>query len=189
MTRYYKATRPDGTDFRTGRIDYAAALASGEPVTHPDPHTRGASGYLSVATVATDCTGVSWPCRLFAVEADDAREVGSDLPNKRAVTSLRVVEELPAWQAFGPNGLAVVAVIDRARTLTADELDRLDAARNAAPPAAWNAARAAAWDAARNAARAAAWTAALAELTSDLITPEQYATLIGPWRSVVGVAA
>jgi hypothetical protein len=194
VTRYYKATRPDGTDFRTGRIDYAAALASGEPVTHPDPHGRDASGYLSVATVPTDCTGMTWPCRLFAVEADDAREVGSDLPNKRAVTSLRVVEELPAWQVFGPNGMAVVAVIERARTLTADELDSLTAARDAAwgaaRDAAWGAARDAAWDAARGAARDAAWgaarDAALAELTSDLITPEQYAALIGPWRSVVG---
>jgi hypothetical protein len=45
VTRYYKATRPDGTDFRTGTVDYAAALASGEPVTHPAPHDRDASGY------------------------------------------------------------------------------------------------------------------------------------------------
>jgi hypothetical protein len=50
MTTYYKATRPDGTDFRTGTIDYAAALASGEVIHHPvetmvpnDPAT-----YLSV---------------------------------------------------------------------------------------------------------------------------------------------
>jgi hypothetical protein len=26
MTTYYKCTRPDGTDFTTGTIDYAAAL-------------------------------------------------------------------------------------------------------------------------------------------------------------------
>ena len=32
-----KATRPDGTDFHTGTVDYAAALASGEPV----PARRG----------------------------------------------------------------------------------------------------------------------------------------------------
>lgn len=169
MTRYFKCTRPDGTDFHTGTIDYAAALASGEPVVHPRPHGDNASGYLSVATVATDCTGFRWPCRLFAVEADDAREVGSNLPNKRAVLSLRVVEELPASQVFGPNGQAVVAVIDRARTLTRDEALRLDAAREAAWDAAWE-----------------AGDAALAELTRDLITPEQYDTLIGPWRSVVG---
>ena len=32
---YWKATRPDGTDFHTGTVDYATALASGEPVTAP----------------------------------------------------------------------------------------------------------------------------------------------------------
>ena len=30
MTVFYKATRPDGTDFYSGLVDYAAALASGE---------------------------------------------------------------------------------------------------------------------------------------------------------------
>ena len=29
---FYKATRPDGTDFYTGTVDYGAALASGEPL-------------------------------------------------------------------------------------------------------------------------------------------------------------
>ena len=29
---YWKATRTDGTDFHTGTVDYAAALASGEPL-------------------------------------------------------------------------------------------------------------------------------------------------------------
>ena len=43
---------------------------------------------------------------------------------------------------------------------------------------------AAAWDA--WAARDAMLDAILAELTRDLITPEQYDLLIGPWRSVIG---
>ena len=65
---YYKATRMDGRDFRTGTVDYAAALTTGVPVMHPDPDLKAdASRYLSVATVPTDCTGFSWPCRLFAV--------------------------------------------------------------------------------------------------------------------------
>ncbi len=29
VPEYYKAVRPDGTDFYTGRVDYAAHLASG----------------------------------------------------------------------------------------------------------------------------------------------------------------
>ena len=32
MSSYYKATRPDGTDFYTGTVDYGAALASGDTI-------------------------------------------------------------------------------------------------------------------------------------------------------------
>ena len=34
-TTHWKATRPNGTDFRTGTVDYGAALLSGEVVKHP----------------------------------------------------------------------------------------------------------------------------------------------------------
>ena len=166
MTTYYKATRPNGTDFHTGTIDYGAALLTGDPVTHPAFDRKAtAKSYLSVSTSPTDCTGFSWPCRLFRVEPiGRAYKVGSDLPNKRAVCALVVAEELPAREVFGPNGEAVVAVIDRARLLTQDEAERITAT----------------WAAARASARA--------ELVRDLITTEQYDLLIGPWRSVVGEA-
>ena len=188
MATYYKATRPDGTDFHTGLVDYAGALASGEPVTHPGgvrSATGDAATYLSVSTTSSDCTGFRWPCRLFAVEpVDPWTPHATDLPNKRACLSLRVVEELPAWQVFGPNGERVVAVIDRASRLTADEIERLGAAWIAAWDAAWDAAWAAAWAAAGDAARAAAW-ASIAETVRDLITPEQYELLAGPWNTVI----
>jgi hypothetical protein len=218
---YYKATRPDGTDFQTGTIDYAAALSSGEVIRHPaevkvrnEPRT-----YLSVSVSAADCTGASWPCRLFRVEPDgDVMSSLSVSPSKRAVSALRVIEELPAWQTLGPNGEAVVALIERAGRLKADEAKRLAAAADAAWDAAWAAAGAAAgaaawaaaraaaraaaadaawdaaWAAAWAAARAAAWAAAAdaagaaagAYLVRDLITPEQFDVLAGPWLSVVG---
>jgi hypothetical protein len=72
-----------------------------------------------------------------------------------------------------------------------------DAAWDAARDAAWDAAWYAAWDAAgdaaryaaRDATRDAAWDAArdaaLALLVKDLITPEQFEILYGPWRSVM----
>lgn len=221
MATYYKATTPAGTDFRTGLVDYGAALTSGEPVVHPTTDVRSATGdaatYLSVSTSPSDCTGFRWPCRLFAVEpVDPWTPHATDLPNKRACLSLRVVEELPAWQVFGPNGERVVAVIDRASRLTPAEVDRLVAAWNAAR----DAARAAAWDAARAASRAAAWNAAgaaaraasgaagraasraaagaaawavswaaLAETVRDLITPEQFELLVGPWNTVIGASS
>jgi hypothetical protein len=200
VTTYYKATRPDGTDFRTATIDYAGALASGEVIRHPSKRTvrDDASTYLSVSTEPADCTGMAWPCRLFRVEP--VGRVGtSDLPNKRTTTALRVVEELPAWQALGPNGEDVARLIESARTITPEQAERLRAAWNAALDAAryvaWAAARAAALlavfhaaarHAAWHAAWYAAWYAALALVVRDLITPEHFDTLTAPWVSVMG---
>lgn len=161
---YYKCVRPDGRDFHTGTIDYAAALASGETIKHPaaemvrdDPAT-----HLSVSIHATNCTGMRWPCRLFRVEP-----VGPVLVNasKRACHALRVIEELPAHMALGPQGEQVAALIERAGRLTADEIERLAASR------------AASWAASR---------AAIALLARDLISTEHYDTLIAPWRDVIG---
>ena len=201
MTTYYKATRHDGRDFRTGTVDYAAALASGSVIRHPHKGRRiagDASTYLSVSTEPADCTGFRWPCRLFRVEPVGTVDTAPDYPNKRTVRALRVVEELPAWMALGPNGEEVARFIEACRTITYNQVSRLsaaraaaraaawDAARDAARAAAWDAAPAAAWDAARAAARAAAWDAAWALVVRDLITPEQFDILTGPWVSVMG---
>ena len=203
MTTYYKATRVDGTDFYTGIIDYGAALVSGEVIRHPAKRVRNEPAtYLSVSVDAANCTGFSWPCRLFRVEP-----VGRVMANlhasssKRALSALRVVEELPAHLALGPNGERVAAFIERCKTLTKEQAKRLDAAwyaardavRYAARDAAWDAAGYAAWDAAGyavryaagDAARDAAWDsagyAAWAMVVRDLITTEQYAVLVRPF--------
>jgi len=194
---YYKATRLDGTDFRTGTIRYAV----GETVTHPaakkvkdDPVT-----YLSVSTVATDCTGFRWPCRLFTVEGIGRPLLATNLPNKRCFSAVKVIEERPAYEVFGPQGVEVVAVITRAKTLTRAEAKQLGATRAAIRAATWAATQAvwyavwyavrdvdAALDAAWETGRDATWNAALAVLTRDLITPEQFDILYGPWREVIG---
>ena len=205
---YYKATRPDGRDIYSGTIDYAAALRYGTIVRHPRAGRRiagDASTYLSVSTEPANCTGMRWPCRLYRVEA--VGPVGTDpsLPHKRTLKALRVVEELPAWMALGPNGEAVAMILDRLPYVTGDERVRLgapwdaawgaawDAARgaawDAARDAAWGAAWDAAWDAARDAAWGAAWDAAQATIVRDLISPEHYDILTGPWRSVMGEEA
>lgn len=205
---YYKATRPDGTDFHAGTIDYARALETGEVIRHPakkmirdEPWT-----YLSVSVHPANCTGMGWPCRLFRVEPVGRTLKAQFSESKRSCSALRVVEELPAHMALGPQGEEVAALIERCRSLTTEEGRRLDAAwdaRNAACDAAWNA-RNAAWGAARNAARDAAWSAcdaawnaawaaawnaaweaALALLTRDLISTEHFDLLYGPWREVM----
>lgn len=205
MTTYYKAVRPDGMDFFSGTVRWLPPV--GEPlpeggliVRHPTATTPSfgddAADYLSVSTEPANCTSMQWPCRLARVEATDAAVWTPDataLPDKRAAVVWLVTAEVDAWQALGPQGREVVAIIDRARMLTTDELRQLGAARVAAR----GAARVAAWDATRNAARDATWDAAwnaardaaLATLVRDLITPKQYDLLMAPWRTVIGYQA
>ena len=214
MTTYYKAVRPDGTDFFSGKVRWLPP--AGEPlpeggliVRHPTATTPSfgddAAYYLSVSTEPANCTGMQWPCRLARLEAADAAVWTPDataLPDKRAAVVWLVTAEVDAWQALGPQGREVAAIIDRTRTLTTDELRQLaaawgaaratarDAARTTALYAAWGTDRDAAWNAARNAAWgaawAAAWDAALATLVRDLITPKQHDLLMAPWRTVIG---
>ena len=176
MTTYYKALRPDGTDFATGttrprkgqwmpRIDGGLIMCE--------------RGYHVSDAVAETLIGGSWPCKLARVEIPDGEwdRQGHNL----VVPTYRVVEWLPAWQALGPNGKNIAALIERAKRLTDTDVQRLYAARGAARVAAWYAARGAARDAARGAARGAAG----ALVVRDLITPKQFAILYGPWATVV----
>ena len=204
--RLYKAICPDGTSFH----DHETRWVVGEVTRHPAPTRVGAkraSGYLSTSDAATDCTGFDWPCRLLVVEP--VGEVWQPdpkvMPHKWAGHGFRVTEELPSHEAFGPQSEHVVALIERAGTLTWQETDDLVARHTAlvaARVAAWVAARDAAWDAARNAARRAAqgaarnaartpgqgasWDAVGALVVRDLITTKDYDTLTLPWRRVIG---
>ena len=204
----FKAVHPNGTDFRTGKVQWAPPPGhEGEwIVRHPTATKVGgqASEYLSVSTVATDCTGMEWPCRLLTVEAvgDITKPSPTTLPSKRAGVAFRVTGELPAHEVFGPQCEHVAALLERARHLTLDEASALDDALDGGRYAAWEAARDAAWDvarapaaavasaaaraAARGAARAAARDAAGALVVRGLITTEDYDTLTRPWRTVIG---
>lgn len=198
MTTYFKAVRPDGGSFNDPNFKWATE--PGGVTTHPafDRKAGDASGYLSVATVATDCTGFAWPCRLLEVEPAGCQVWTPDkdgLPNKRAGRAFRTVRELDAVDVFGPQGAYVAALLDRAVRITADEAKRLSAAWDAAWDAAGYAAGYAAWYAAGSAAWDAAWYAASyaarALVTRDLIgqrgyTQQHYDLLTGSWRSVIG---
>ena len=214
---YWKATRTDGTDFRTGTVDYAAALTSGVPVTAPviglaNDHRFPGPKWLHMATVPTECVGMSWPCRLFEVEPAD--DLGEDRPrheHKIGATAVRVLAEIEAHRVFGPQGVQVAALLELCATLTADEVSRLNAARgtargvatrDATRGVAWGTARVAAWDAAlyaatpgaardaaaRDVALGAAWGLLLRDLIGKRPGWDQdaYGLLTGPWRSVIG---
>ena len=219
MKTYFKATRPDGTDFHTGTVQYTV----GESLPRI-PKVAGVARRCCTSTVyhASDTPsetliGGSWPCILFEVTG---RVVASE-GHKHGFVTLKVVREIPAWQALGPNGESVARLIEQAKTITATQAEELraawDAARGAARDAPWDAAWVAAWDAARDAARGAArgapwdtpwdaawvaarvaardaaWVAArdaaVAFVVRDLITEEQFQLLAGPWISVVGEPA
>ena len=162
---------------------------------------------------AETLVGGSWPCRLFEVEPRSKVITGSRHKYKVGAYAWKVVRELPAHEALGPNGEEVVALIERCETLIPGEVKGLAAACDAAWDAAWYAAWYATWDAARSAARSAAmfeawyatwdaarsaaWSAAwyaavsaardaaLAIVVKDLIRPEHFDLLYGPWASVM----
>lgn len=166
---YYKAVREDGTDFYTGTVQWVPESgdipAEGLVVTHPTSTEWGDyhSTHLCASTSPTDCTGFTWPCRLLEVEP--VSEVHEHEGCKMSALSWRVVHELPAMQALGPQGEAVVALLDGLRRLDAEALARLAAAREAA------------WD--------AAWDAAWALVVWDLIDPAQRTTLTAPIRTAL----
>ena len=210
---YWKATSLNGTDFHTGTVDYAAALESGVPVTAPviglaNDHSFPGPKWLHLATVPTECVGMSWPCRLFEVEPVGDVFMDNAHPHKIGARSVRVLREIEAHRVFGPQGEQVAALIECCRTLSAAELDRLytawyaagyaaryaarHAARDAAGYAARYAARAAAGYAARDAAGDAAGDTACALTVRDLIGQRDgwdqaaYDALTGPWRRTIG---
>lgn len=203
MPTYFKAVQLDGTDFRTGTVNYAGIMGTGESLPElPGGECCGPGVYHASTVAAETLIGGRWPCRLFEVEGQEVAEDGY----KRGFKTLRVVRELEAHRALGPNGREVAALIERAGRLTDTEVQALEAARGAAWEAAREAAREAAWSAARGAAREAAWSAAsdaasdaarraawdaasdavLALMVKDLISDEQFAALMKPWKIIEG---
>ena len=115
---FYKATRPDGTSFYDGTTKWQV----GRIVRHPSPDLSlgmCSAGCLHVSDAPDETlVGGSWPCRLFEVEPRGAM-IGPE-EHKYGCTEVKVVRELPAWQALGPNGETVATLIERCKTLTYD---------------------------------------------------------------------
>ena len=172
MTTYYKAARPDGTDFYTGKTQWAPPEGHEAPwiVYHPSglqevPSTHPRD-FLSVATAPTDCTGMAWPCRLLQVRPVEgypavATPGGKKFPNRVTATAWEVVAELDPRLALGPQADQLIALFDTAERLTGDQFRDLAAAWTASMTAAWDAAMEAAGDAAMDAAMEAAGDAAM----------------------------
>lgn len=213
MTVYYKATRPNGTDFFSGEVDYAAHWSVGVPL-KPKPSVNmyrccTNTVYHAADTPGETLVGGSWPCRLFEVTGTPVAQMDHIF----GFRSFRVVREIEPWRVFGPNGQDVAVIIDRCGAFLAweDEDDlsakfgaRIDArikarhdtyavARAAARDTAREAARAAAREACYNArafgciiAAEAASDAAIALVVRDLISKEHFDALYERWDSVMG---
>ncbi len=127
--RYYKATRLDGGGFE----DSGTKWEVGKTVAVEKGKKRWPFGKgqveLRKLLSAFDAPGEvlvdgSWPCRLFLVEGTPIRT------DKHACYfyELFVAEELPAWQALGPNGEAVVDHLKRSKTITEEQAKNLSIA-------------------------------------------------------------
>ena len=170
---YYKATRMDGTDFRTGKVKYEVGKRV-RPLPHDGERELCGPGYLHASDVPSETLpGGWWPCRLFEVKGKPADGFRYKFMHKGGFKQLTVVREIEAWQALGPNGREVAELIERAGRLTTEESRKLSAsrvidwllnceeffdrevdkhaARKAIQYAAWNNARVSARDAARDA--------------------------------------
>jgi hypothetical protein len=214
VVTYYKAVRPDGTDFFSGMIDYAAAL--GSAVKHPRAVRKDedASHYISISISSGDCTGFRWDAtegaRLFEVAPVGRAWAphANSMPNKRAAVGVKVLRELPSYLLFGPQGEAVVAIINAFKNLSTAQKNALYAARDDAFWNAWSVvadgrADRAGLEAARGALRGrlddwhddySAYGTALAVLLrhtigKDGFTQEHYDALAKPWVKVTGQKA
>lgn len=127
MTEYYVSVPPDG--IKRGRwskekdVDYL----TGDVVVSPEKDIWRAFG---LSTVPTACEALTWPSRLLVVEPVGETDDESDRewlrnPTRLYARAFRVVGERPAYELFGPQGEQVVALLERIRTATPEQMVQL----------------------------------------------------------------
>jgi hypothetical protein len=162
MGRYYKATNMYGKDFYSNTVQFTVGESVPPLPEVIDPRCCSSDVYHASTHPESTLIGGAWPCRLFEVEGEPV----ADEDHKRGFYTFKVVREIEAWRALGPNGRELVALIERCQRLTADEAGSLAAARATVPDSAWDAAWNVVWDTAWNTGRATvrdvAWEAAWA---------------------------
>ena len=128
---YWKAVRPDGTDFWTGTVRWLPKTPLKRPHTVRHPSSTCAvredhSTSLAVSTDPTNLTGALWPMRLCRVE--QVEDIIITDAYERQSVAWRVVEEVDPSIRFGPQGPHVAALIARAGVITGDEVEKFNAA-------------------------------------------------------------
>lgn len=203
---FYKATQPDGTSFHDPDIKYVVGKRVRPKPFDGDRRLCGA-GVLHASRRPEDAASYAkYPFSLFKVEGTPFAEQS----DKAGFRQLRVLEKIPSWEAFGPQGEQVLAALDRMGTLTDDELDSLTA-QDQGSTRAWARARgrarawtrdhaptraqvwARAWDRTRGRARIATLCAdyvaavSIQDLIDNTYTQADHDLLVRGWEVVVGV--
>ena len=202
---YYKATRVDGTSFYDHKTKWG--VGSITRIAGPARTTLCGPGILHASSELGETLGANvWPCRLFSIEPRGEVVTHPDILWKVGCKAWMVVEELPAWQLFGPNGERVVKLIDRCGTLTADDFTRLIAAdkgpytslrlaryphRDSHKNAAWDAVLYTLRDTLYMSENKRAYKRVIVDATTalvlyDLIPTDLFDALYSPWREVCG---
>ena len=111
---YYKCTRPDGSDFHTGTVNYAEALAKNLPLIHPNPEGKtdavcGRGYHVSSTPRQTiQFANSSFrPWRWWEVLVDEKHLIQSDI-HKSRVSELIVSKEITLEDIFGKDFAARV---------------------------------------------------------------------------------
>lgn len=101
----YKCTRSNGTDFRTGTVNYANALKTGEPLVHPNPELTsepcGRGFHISPTARQTIQFSDSTfrPYRWFKISYSQKAIIAQDTQKCR-LSSLKVIAELTLEDIF-----------------------------------------------------------------------------------------
>ena len=209
----WKFTRSNGTDWRTGRVDYRSFI--GKELVYPGGCEKGDAcgdtGYHLGKTLR-GAGKYAKPEAVFRCSYSRRDLLGED-EHKVRVSRLTVLGEVPAWKGYGPRGRQVQAFIDSLKDIPwfahvgepingptwAGEISQVDgwdaavdAARAAAGGSAWAAARDAAADAAVGAAGAAAWSAAWAiarDVARDTAGAAAWSACAAAWSAWAAWAA
>ena len=112
MPNGWKFTRANGTDHRTGTINYRDNI--GREMVHPCPDTRSKDACGEGYHLGKTLKGAGQHCAPGAVFrcSYSRKDVLGEDDDKVRVSKLTVLEEVPAWKGYGPRGKQVQAFID-----------------------------------------------------------------------------
>lgn len=194
---FYKAVDTNNKDFTTGKTQ----LVLGEWMPEIEgPLVFCRNGYHvsteKAETLQSGRENIPWPARLYLVETRDVVE-GS--VRTKVCRSYRAIEELPAWEALGPNGQDVITFLESYESRTPGQVraleseyyaesnrERLTPAWDAAFYASLQSSRAAAWSVVTRLVYGDSACPATALVVRDILTSKQFEVLTEPWVRIVG---